>query len=89
MSAKGAAGGRIYEVRITLKGIQPPIWRRVQVPGILSLGGLHEVIQTVFGWTDTHLHQFHIAGESYGAPDDFNETVADEATVTLTHARPG
>jgi hypothetical protein len=35
---------------------------------------------------DTHFHQFHIAGESYGAPDAFDEAVADEASVTLAHA---
>jgi len=85
MSAKGT-GGRIYQMRIPLKGIRPPIWRRVQVPGTLSLAGFHNVIQTVFGWTDTHLHQFQIAGESYGQPDNFDEAVADEAAVTLAHA---
>ena len=86
MSAKGTGVGRIYQMRITLKGIRPPIWRRLQVPGTLSLAGFHEVIQTVFGWTDSHLHQFHIAGESYGKPDDFDEVVLDEAAVTLAHA---
>jgi hypothetical protein len=82
---KGIAGLGIYQMRITLKGIQPSIWRRVQVPGTLSLAGFHEV-QTVFGWTDTHLHQFHLARESYSPPDNFAEPVADEAAVTLAHA---
>jgi hypothetical protein len=86
MSAKGTGGGRMYQMRITLKGIRPPIWRRVQVPGAIRLAALHEVIQTVFGWTDSHLHQFVVAGETYGRPDDFDETVVDEAAVTLGNA---
>ena len=48
----------IYHIRITLKGAQPPIWRRVAVPSDITLGRLHEVIQIVMGWTDSHLHQF-------------------------------
>ena len=42
------------------------------MPGSLQLAGVHDVIQTLFGWTDTHLHQFLIGGTSYGQPDDFD-----------------
>jgi len=56
VGVKKAASGRVYQMRIALKGMRPPIWRRVQVPGTLSLAAFHDVIQTVFGWTDTHLH---------------------------------
>jgi hypothetical protein len=73
-------------MRITLKGVCPPIWRLVQVTGTLSLAGFHEVIQKAFGWTDSHLHQFHIAGELYGQPDNFDKAVGDEAAVTLAQA---
>lgn len=77
--------GRVYQITVTLKGIRPPIWRRVQVPGSLQLAGVHDVIQTLYGWSDTHLHQFLIGGTSYGQPDDFDEPVVDEAAVTLVH----
>src|ERR1051325_11964417 len=73
----------MYQMKITLKGIRPPIWRRVRVPGTIRLADLHHVIQTGFGWTDTHLHQFGIGGTSYGQPDDFDQVVADENAVTL------
>jgi hypothetical protein len=33
------------------------------------LGKLHHVIQFVMGWSDSHLHEFEIAGEKYGIPD--------------------
>jgi pRiA4b ORF-3-like protein len=80
---KKILNGRAYQMTITLRGIRPPIWRRVQVPGAIRLAALHEVIQTVFGWTDSHLHQFVVAGRTYGQPDDFDEAVEDESGVTL------
>lgn len=48
----------VYHIRITLEGSKPPIWRRVAVPTDITLGSLHEVIQIVMGWTESHLHQF-------------------------------
>jgi pRiA4b ORF-3-like protein len=83
---KKILNGRAYQMTITLRGIRPPIWRRVQVPGAIRLDALHEVIQTVFGWTDSHLHQFVVAGSSYGRPDDFDEAVEDESGMTLAKA---
>src|SRR6266853_3211989 len=86
MTVKKVLDGRAYQLHITLKGIRPPIWRRVQVPGTLRLARFHAVIQTVFGWTDSHLHQFLISGESFGRPDDFDEDVVDEAKLILAQA---
>jgi hypothetical protein len=83
---KEILNGRVYQLSITLKGIRPPIWRRVQVPGSLPLARFHDVIQAVFGWTDTHLHQFFIAGETYGQPDDFDQAVEDESGITWAQA---
>lgn len=48
----------IYQLKITLEGVRPPIWRRVLVPGRIRLDALHTVIQIAMGWTDSHLHQF-------------------------------
>ena len=47
-----------YQLRITLLGISPPVWRLVEVPGSLTLGALHNTIQLVMGWGDEHLHEF-------------------------------
>ncbi len=73
----------IYQFKISLKGIRPPIWRRVLVPSKLRLSDFHQVIQTVFGWTNSHLHQFAIAGQVFGPPDDFDQRILDEARVTI------
>ena len=48
----------IYQLKIMLRGIRPPIWRRVLVHGDITLETLHQVIQSSMGWTDSHLHSF-------------------------------
>jgi hypothetical protein len=70
-----AAGksGVIYQFKVTLKGSNPTIWRRFQAPDG-TLGQLHEVLQVVMGWQDSHMHQFIVRGEYYGPrpPDDLD-----------------
>ena len=55
----------VYQLKITLRDIRPPIWRRVQVRGDVTLGHLHWVIQFAMGWTNSHLHSFSIQGIAY------------------------
>lgn len=59
----------VFQLKVTLLGSRPPIWRRVLVPSDLTLLKLHDVLQVLMGWTDSHLHQFHAAGAVYGTPD--------------------
>lgn len=59
----------IYRLKITLRGVKPPIWRRVEVPGGISFGSLHEILNEAMGWFDGHLHEFDIDGVEYTAPD--------------------
>lgn len=58
-----------FQLKISLKGIRPPIWRRVVVPGYATLGKLHEIIQAAMGWEDYHLHEFIAAGTSFASKD--------------------
>ncbi|MFK8186265.1 MAG: plasmid pRiA4b ORF-3 family protein [Phormidesmis sp.] len=58
----------IYQLKITLRDIRPPIWRRVQVSSDVTLSHLHWVIQLAMGWTNSHLHSFTIHGQEYGVP---------------------
>ena len=69
MAAKKRRQPSIYQLKVTIKDIRPPIWRRLQVPGEITLAHLHDILQTAFGWTDSHLHQFIIGGAHYGVPD--------------------
>lgn len=81
---KGPA--KIYVLKITLKRSKPPIWRRVAVPSDIKLSDLHDVIQTVMGWHNCHLHQFAARdGRRFGSSDpDFGlEDVYDEQRYRL------
>lgn len=71
------ASKRLYQFKITLKDVQPPIWRRILVKDC-SLDKLHEHIQTAMGWTNSHLHQFKIEGVLHGDPDLLCEGWQDE-----------
>jgi len=48
----------IYQLKITIIGFKPPIWRRVFVSEDASFFELHSLIQDVFDWEDYHLHSF-------------------------------
>lgn len=53
----------LLRVRVDLVGSEPPVWRRIELAGDLTLADLHEVLQTAMGWTDSHLHQFFVGPE--------------------------
>lgn len=60
----------IYQLKITLDGSTPPIWRRFLVSSNTPLDRLHDAIQVVMGWTNSHLHMFEINGQDFGDPQD-------------------
>lgn len=64
-SATGKTSPAIYQLYVVLLGSEPPIWRRVQVPGNASLDWLHAVLQVAVGWTNSHLHQFCVGDDCY------------------------
>ena len=81
---------QVYRLRIDLKGAKPPIWRRVEVPGDLTLAALHDVIQTVFEWDGYHLHVFETAAGDFGDGDvDLGHGLDGEVTVEQILAGPG
>jgi hypothetical protein len=76
--------GRVHRLKVTLRDIEPPIWRRVVVDGGQTLRHLHEVIQASFGWYDSHLHEFEIGDAHYGIPDEDDWTpTKDERRVSI------
>ena len=50
---------RIFQLKISLEGTSPPIWRRVLACSYLRFPRLHEIIQECFYWSDYHLHEFY------------------------------
>jgi|SRR5689334_332097 len=74
----------IYQLKVTLAVVRPAVWRRVLVPSSLRLRDLHDILQIVMGWTDSHLHQFEAKGQLYGTPDpDFPVPIKSEGRAQL------
>jgi hypothetical protein len=85
-----APGQPVFQLRITLQDVHPPVWRRLLVPGSVRLDKLHRMIQAAFGWSDYHLHDFRIGDLRWGTYlDDYPEDELDERTLTVVQALEG
>ena len=62
-------GVSVYQIKATLIGVRPPIWRRLRIPDDTTLHRLHRMLQIVMGWWDYHLYRFDIGRIHYGIPD--------------------
>jgi len=62
--------GKIYQLKVSLMGAKPPIWRRILIKADTLLPDLHKILQTTMGWTNSHLHQFTDGKKFYSEPDD-------------------
>lgn len=87
----------LLQLKITLRYIRPPIWRRFVVDSSITLQQLHDVIQTVMGWSDDHLHSFTIRGVEYSSPpmmaagflmDDMPEKESERVRLDSLKLRP-
>jgi hypothetical protein len=79
---------KIYQLKVTLLGTDPPIWRRVLVPAAMTLAKLHNVLQIAMGWGDEHMHEFRAGQRRFGRPEPAEpfmrmSRVESERTVAL------
>ena len=100
-SGNQMAAAQVYQFKLVLVGLEPPIWRRIQVPETYSFWDLHVALQDAMGWLDYHLHVFRVARpgagevEQIGIPDD-DPFEGDKPTlpgweipITRHFSRPG
>ena len=59
----------MYQLKVTLRGSRPAIWRRVTVSSEVTLYELHRILQVVMGWMDSHPHEFERGRTLYGQSD--------------------
>jgi hypothetical protein len=77
---------QVAELKVSLAGARPPIWRRVQLPITATLGDLHEAIQVLFGWDGDHLHVFAVGKVQYADTFVNLEGARDEEEVRVQDA---
>lgn len=71
-------------LRVELDEMDPPVWRRIEVPGDITLARLHRVILLAMGWIGGHLYEFRIGDVAYGEPDeDWDPGMRDDRRVRL------
>jgi len=88
LSLADGGPGVIYQIRLSLNGISPTIWRRLQVPADVRLHDLSLLLLGAMGWTNSHLHMFTANGTHFGQPDpDWDDLdmpeIVDDRTVRL------
>src|SRR5260370_26184783 len=86
---KSAFPPEIYQLKVTLLGTSPPIWRRVLASADVTLAQLHDVLEAGMGWEDGHLHELSVDQRRIGRPDPEDRlmgmpSVENERTVRLS-----
>ena len=81
--------GSVHRLKVTLRSVKPPVWRRIAVPSDLTLGELSPLLEAAMGWLGGHLHLFDVAGMTYGTPDpDWGTDDLDEGRFRLGDVLP-
>lgn len=82
---------RTTRLRVSLRDVEPPVVRVIDVPSGVKLPEVHDLLQVALGWTDSHLHRFDttVDGEQgqYGVVDaefaDMEPDLRDETHASL------
>lgn len=89
---------KVFRFRVSLEGIEPEIWRMIDVPATYDFWALHVAIQDAMGWLDYHLHMFTPVGQGYkpgkmiGIPDEDGEMDVEagwDVSMTDEFLEPG
>lgn len=74
---------QVAELKVSLSGSRPPVWRRVRLPVTAALADLHQVIRVLFNWDGDHLHVFRVGKRHYSDPFVGLEGAVDEDAVRV------
>ncbi|WP_345119826.1 plasmid pRiA4b ORF-3 family protein [Dactylosporangium darangshiense] len=88
LNTAGRPPCRVYQLKVVLSNVRPPVWRRLRVPAALPLDALHYVIQAAFGWHDDHLHLFEAGRQRYADVDFKFDECDDESGARLAKVLP-
>ena len=88
------AQASIHELDFSLGEIEPRIWRRFAVRSNITLATLHDIVQVVMGWMDSHLHEFVTNDDNHYAPlspygdPDWDERVSNSGKARVQDVLP-
>ena len=81
-----ARGRKIYQLRVSLEGVNPPVWRRILVSANVTLRQAHGVICKAMGWHGFHGYGFQQDGRLFGRPPESEEYyVEDDSEFSLRY----
>lgn len=86
--------GSVHRLKVTLRQVKPPVWRRIEVPSTTRLSELAGILEAAMGWLGGHLHAFeHADGTLYEPPSNNNNNngyadSADERKVRVGQILP-
>lgn len=85
-----AGPAAILQAKVTLRGVEPPIWRRVVVPSNMPLHEFAWALIRAMGWNGSHLHMYDVAGTKYGSisPDWESLGELDEESFRIDDVLP-
>lgn len=80
----------VHRLKVTLRAVRPPVWRRIEVRSTTKLSDLAWVLESAMGWDGSHLHMFEAGRNRYGAPDPegWGPSVLDERKHSLGAVLP-
>ncbi len=80
----------VYQLKITLRSVKPPVWRRITVRSDIDLAELAAILEAAMGWLGGHLHAFEGADAKYAMPDpEWPDDDLDERAFQLHDVLPG
>ncbi len=68
----------IYQLKISLQDVKPPIWRQIHVRDDITLDQLHRIIQTLMEWKDKKDHRFNTPAKK---GTKLSELIKDEGDI--------
>lgn len=71
-------------LRVELQEVTPIVWRRIVVSDEWTLSSLHQYLQWIVGWTDSHPHEFQV-GAGIVAPKWWISEVGDDGSEVAAY----
>lgn len=73
---------RILQLRVSIRGMSPPVWRKLLINSDTTLHELHLMIQAAMGWYNCHLYEFSYGQDKYSNLDHWDEIPEEEIDST-------